>query len=341
MYIGKQIESLQKIVIVALLFGACVFLSGCADKQQEEKLYRVGIISGAPPFADIADGFKARMTELGYIEGENIVYDFQQLNIDPIGFQRAARKFVEEKVDLIFTFPTEPSVEAKIATEGTGIPVVFAMAGIENKELVDNIRQPGGHVTGVRYPSPEFTGKWLEILLELVPQAKRVYVVYDPEYPNVYSALPMLRSTASDLSIRLVEEPIYARDVAGLQAALKKRSALDDIGVDAMMIMPDILDHSPEGFGAIVSFANEHNLPLAGGMDFTADLGAMFSFVADNIVQGRLAADIADKIFKGTPPGTIPVVTPEGHLRLNYKVINELGLKVNDGLLSMADEIIR
>jgi putative ABC transport system substrate-binding protein len=326
------------------LLLSCVFLlslSGCGKKAQEEKVYRVGIISGAPPFESIADGFKAKMTELGYIEGKNIIYDFQKENIDPEMFWQAAKKFVQDKVDLIVTFPTEPSVVAKAATQGTGIPVVFAMAGIENKELIENIRQPGGNATGVRYPAPENTGAWLEILLELVPQAKRVYVVYDPDYPNVYAALPTLRSTASTLGVTLVEDPIYTRDLKGLQAALDKRSALDDIGVDAMMMMPDILTHSPEGFGALIKFANEHKLPFGGGMDFTADLGAMFSYVADNIDQGRLAADIADKILKGTPASTIPVVTPEARLRLNYKVIQELGLKVNEGLLSRADEIIR
>jgi putative ABC transport system substrate-binding protein len=82
-------------------------------------------------------------------------------------------------------------------------------------------------------------------------------------------------------------------------------------------------------------------VPIGGGMDFTADLGAMFSFVPDNVVQGRMAAPLADKIFKGIPAGSIMVVTPPSRLRLNYKVIKELGLEVNEGLLSSANEIIR
>jgi len=90
-----------------------------------------------------------------------------------------------------------------------------------------------------------------------------------------------------------------------------------------------------------MTFANDHRLPVGGGMDFTADAGALFSFVPGNREQGRLAAVLADKVFKGIPAGTIPVVTPEARLRLNYKVIQGLGLVVPEGLLSRADEIIR
>jgi putative ABC transport system substrate-binding protein len=81
-------------------------------------------------------------------------------------------------------------------------------------------------------------------------------------------------------------------------------------------------------------------VPIGGGMDFTANRGALFSFVPNNFEQGRMAAHLADKIFKGTPAGSIMVVTPPSNLRLNYKVIQELGLKVPEGLLSRANEII-
>jgi putative ABC transport system substrate-binding protein len=276
---------------------------------------------------------------LGYIEGENIVYDFQKLNADPAGEKRVTAKFVSDKVDLIFAFPTEPALAAKAAARDTNIPVVFAMAGIEGDNLIESIIQPGGHITGVRYPGPEDTVKRLEILRELAPHAKRIYLIYDPNYPNASMALGGLRLAALSLDIKLVEDPV--NNIEELQAALQARAALDDLGIDAILLMPDILNHSPDGYGAILKFANEHKMPIGGGMDFTADLGAIFSFVPDNIEQGRFSAILADKIFKGTPAGSIMVVTPPSHLRLNYKVIKELGLEVSEGLLSRADEIIR
>ena len=338
MNISKRITFVWLILFVLIaVFAGLVLLNSSSKKSQ--RIYRVGIVSGADTFADIADGFKMQMAELGYVEGENIFYDFHKLEADPEGVERAVSKLVEDKVDMIFAFPTEPALAAKAAVEGTDIPVVFAMAGIEGNNLVESVSHPGGNVTGVRYPGPECTVKRLEILHELVPDAKRVYLIYNPNYPTVSMALGGLRPAASSLGITLVEDPVNS--IEEMKTALKRRAPLEDIGIDAVLIMPDIINNSPEGFGAILGFANEHRVPIAGGMDFTTDLGAMFSFVPDNIEQGEMAAPIADKIFKGAPAGSIMVLTPPPRLRLNYKVTQELGLKLPEGLLSRADEIVR
>jgi putative ABC transport system substrate-binding protein len=299
----------------------------------------VGIISGAEAFVDIADGFKARMAGLGYVVGENIEYDLQKLNADPEGEKRVAEKFVQDKVDLIFAFPSDPAVAAKAAAEGTNIPVVFAMAGIEGNNLVESVSKPGGNVTGVRFPGPDNCVKRFEILHELVPYAKRIYLIYDPHYPNCDPSLKGLRLAASSLGLTFVEDPV--NNMEELHAALQTRAAMEDIGIDVILLMPDILNHSPDGFRAILKFANEHRVPIGGGGAFTADLGATFSFAPDFCETGMLAAPIADKILKGTPAGTIAVVTAQSRLRLNYKVIQELGLTVPEGLLSRAEEIIR
>ena len=326
--------------MISCFAGICFFLlllGGCGEIKP--KAYRVGILSGADPFANIADGFKAKMAELGYIEGKGIVYDMQKTNSDPAAEQGILNKFVADKVNLIFAFPTETAVAAKAAAQGTNIPVVFAMAGIEGNNLVDNLRRPGGNITGVRFPNPELTAKRFEFLHELVPSAKLVYLIYDPNYPTAPFALEALRPAAASLGITLVEDRVA--NVEEYKLALEKRSLLDDVGIDAILLMPDFLNHSPDGFGALLKFANEHKIPIGGGMDFTADLGAMFSFVPSNVNQGELAAILADKIFKGIPAGTLPVVTPEARLRLNYKVIKDLGLLAPEGLLNRANEIIR
>lgn len=301
-------------------------------------MYRVGIISGAETFSSIADGFQNKMAELGYIEGRKIVYDLWKLNNDSEGAQRIAKQFIKNKVDLILTFPTEPSLAAKTAIQGTSTPMVFAMACLEGNNLVESIPNPGGNITGVRYPGPELTVKRFELLLEIMPQIKRVYLIYDAHYPNASNALKQLRSAALSSSVSLVEDPVS--NLPELQHALHERAALEDIGIDAILLMPDILDHSPDGFSAILKFAEEHKVPIGGGMDFTAELGALFSYAPDNIEMGMLAATLADKIFKGAPAGTLMVVTPKAHLWLNYNVIKELRFNVSEGLLGRAKKII-
>lgn len=333
----RYFKATHQMLLLAFFFMGCLFIS-CSEGK-ESQIYRVGILSGGKAFDDIADGFMDKMTELGYIEGKNITYDYRKAEYDLNEYRNILNKFAHDRVNLIFAFPTEPAVLAKEIAQKDNIPVVFAMAGVERNNLVDSVSSPGGNITGVRYPGPELTVKRLDILIELVPTSKKVYLLYDKKYPTTMMALEYLRPAATSLGITLVEDAV--NDMEGLKAKLEQRSLSGDIGVDAILIMPDIINNSPEGFGSILDFAKKHKIPIAGGMDFTADRGALFSFVPDNIEQGELAATLAKKVLDGTPAGTIMLITPPARLRINYKVIKELDLMVSEGLLSRADEIIR
>jgi putative ABC transport system substrate-binding protein len=336
---GIKIKSKWKIFFHILLIAPFILLNGCGKNAPEKKVYRVGILSGLEAFIGIADGFKAKMAELGYVEGENITYDLRELNADPVREKRVAEEFVRDKVDMIFAFPTDSVLAAKVATRGTEIPVVFGIAGLEGNDLVESVPIPGDNITGVRFSGPDNTVKRLDILSELMPQAKRILITYDPNYPNASSTLGLLRPAAESMGLTLVEDPV--ENLEELEATLKKRSVSDDIGIDGILIMPEVLTQTHDGFSAILNFAAEHKVPIGGGLDYTVEQGAIFSFTPDNVEMGMLAATLADKIFKGTQAGTIMVQTTRDHLKINYKVIQELGLDVSEGLLSMADEIIR
>lgn len=334
---NRSIKNNQYIVILVLLLAIFLFFNGCAEK--ETKVYQVGILSGAETFNDIADGFMMKMTDLGYEKNKNIFYDYQKTDFDMVAYKNIIEKFIADKVDLIFVFPTEPALIAKKATRGIDIPIVFAMSGIEGNNLVDSVAHPGDNITGVRYPGPELTVRRFDILIELVSDIETVYLIYDQNYPNTPMALERLRPAALSAGITLVEDPVTTMEE--FKAVLERRSAMPEVAVDAILVMPDIFNNSLEGFQLICKFATAHKLPIGGGMAFTADMGALFSFVPDNTEQGKQAAVLADKIFKGTPAGTIMLVSPQSRLRVNYKVIQELELKVNEGLLSRAYEIIR
>jgi putative ABC transport system substrate-binding protein len=201
------------------------------------------------------------------------------------------------------------------------------------------VRQPGGNITGVRYPGPEQTSRRLEILVEMAPQVERLWVGYQADNPNTPMALEALHSVAPGLGVTLVEVP--ATTLEELQADLAARAALDDPGVDGLILMPDGLSNSPEGEAMFLQFAAEHKIPLAGSFPYTVEQGAVFGNANVLSKVGEQAAPLADKIFRGTQAGTIPVVTPDQDLWINYKVAQELGLAVPEGLLSLATEIIR
>jgi putative tryptophan/tyrosine transport system substrate-binding protein len=329
--IGNRWGLLACVIVLALLLSSC--------GTQKPKVYRVGILSGLDFFADTADGFKAGMAELGYVEGKNIVYDIQSTNFDMAMYKSILQKFVADKVDLIFVFPTEAAQEAKAAVEGTDIPVVFANANVEDTGLVNSVREPGGNVTGVRYPGPDLALKRFELLLELVPQAKRIWVPYQKGYPIVASELEVLYPAASSQGITLIEAP--AADAAELQAELQARAQSADIGMDAILLIPEPLAVTPDAFKALAGFSTEHNIPVGGALMSEGDYSTLFGLSTDNVAVGRQVASLADKILRGTPVGTIPVVSAESYLQINLKAAQQLGLTVPEGLLAQADEIIR
>jgi len=326
-------------LFLTLLAVVCVSLSSCGKKAQEQKVYRVGILSGLEYMAGAADGFKAKMTELGYIEGENIVYDLQKTDFDMAVYKNILKEFVADKVDLIFVFPTEASMEAKAATEGTNIPVVFAIANIEDTNLVNSVRQPGGNITGVRYPGPDLAAKRFEIMRELIPQAKRMWIPYQKGYPIVKSQLEILRPMAASAEVTLLEAP--ASDAAELEAELQAKAKSADIGMDVILFLAEPLAVTPDAFVVMGKFAAEHKIPIGGALMMVEGFGSVFGVNIDSVGTGKQAAILADKILKGTPAGTIPVVSSESFFQFNYKAAKELGLNVPEGLLSRADEIIR
>jgi putative tryptophan/tyrosine transport system substrate-binding protein len=313
-----------------------LLLSGCG--AQPPKVYRVGILTSNPSFAAIGDGFKAKMTQLGYIENQNITYIVQNPSAEMADKQRLAKQLADDKVDLIFAYPALEAVAARAATQGTNTPVVFAYAQVEGTNLVKSVREPGGNMTGVRYPGPDLVSRRLEILHEIAPQVKRVWIGYDKNNANIPPTLEVLRLTASSLGITLVEVP--ATTAEELEADLAARSKSADLGLDAILAMPDSINSSPAGTAMLSKFAAEHKVPLTGGLVSQVQ-GALFVNGTNFTNVGELAAPLADKILKGTPAGSIPVVSPEQELHINYKVVQGLELTVPDGLLRQAVEIIR
>ena len=319
---------------VALLTGLTV----CSCKSAS-KTFRVGILSASPGYASTADGFRARMTELGYVEGRNVTYRLESLNFDPIAERRILDCFVADGVDLIFVYPTEAAIRAKAATRGSKVPMVFANATIEGVDLVESVRAPGGNLTGVRYPGPAIAVKRLEILHELAPRARRILVPYQRGYASLPSQLDALRPAADAAGLELIELPVS--DPAELEAALDSRARAKDPGLDAILMNSGPLLLAPGGFAVVARFAAAHRIPVGGVLLSANGYTSLFGATVDNVAVGRQAAALADKVLRGTPAGTIPVASAEVALEINDGLARSLGLVVPNGLLRQATRIIR
>jgi putative ABC transport system substrate-binding protein len=292
-------------------------------------------------FAPAVDGFKSKMATLGYVEGKDIFYDVQSTEVDIDAYKSISQKFVDDKVDLILSFPTEAAMEAKAATQGTNIPVVFifALTDVEGSNLIKSTREPGGNITGVRYPNSEIASKRFEILLQLDPKAKRVFVPYLKDYPSVPRQLEVIRPQAADKGIELIE--FATADPEELQTELESFVTADGIGIDAILMLAEPLVNNPKFYSLLGKFSYDHQIPIGGGpMNVEGKYGSIFGLRPDPRAAGEQAALLVDRIFKGTPAGTIPVVTPENSLQINIKAAQQLGVTAPESLLRQANEIL-
>lgn len=341
-YKVKTQYSLTKgLALLSLMLVMVALLSACSPKETP-KVYKVGIMDGLPFFSPAVEGFKAGMAELGYIEGENITYEVGSSGVDVDEYNRITQGFVADGVDMIFAFPNEATLAAKQATEGTDIPVVFTISFTEvaeGHELVESVSAPGGNITGCRFPSAEISSRRLQIMLEIVPDATRIFVPYFTDYPNLGEQLKSLRNMAEEEGLDLIEFPTTSPDE--LQAEFDRRLAADEIGIDAIVVVADPVSLVPPFSAVIGKFAYENDIPWGGAPVEVEGYKSLYGLLPDPETAGRQAASLADKVFDGTAAGTIPVVTLEGFLTVNLIAAEEQGFEIPEGLLKQADEILR
>jgi putative ABC transport system substrate-binding protein len=331
----------KKILLGALIFiglvGGTLSYHFWNTQRPNKKVYHVGILSALEYFSPVIDGFKQKMTDLGYVEGKDIFYDVQKAPA-PVGNQAIIKKFVEDKVDLIVSFPTEASLEAKEGTEGTTIPIVSVAIGTEGNGLIESIRHPGGNLTGVRFPIAEVAARRFDTLHAIAPNATRIMVPYLKGYPTVATALAAIEPIAKALNITLIKAPFSNPDE--VTAYLKALENEKDVGIDAILTIPEPVSILPPFLDPMYAFAEAHSIPVAGVEVSDTDHGPAFSIIPSSFEMGQLAAPLADRIFNGIPVGSIPIITPEFVFSINLKVLQRLGLTANEGLLSTADKII-
>lgn len=317
-----------------LLFAILIPLApACRAKRGP---LRVGVIGYLSYFDSTFDGFKARLTELGYREGKEITYDYSlaQYSIS----KEALKRFVDAKVDLIFAFPTEAALAAKRAGTDAGIDVVFANSNIEGVDLVDSIRSPGKGITGVRYPGPDITVKRFEILSSIDPTAKRLFVPYRSDVGIIPAQLAALAPVARAAGATILAKPF--KDAAELAAYVATLPKTGERPFDAVLMAAEPLMVTKDGFSAIAPYAAQRRIPICGAIMEADGHESIFGVSTDNVVVGRQAAELARKIFSGTEPGDIPVVSAEYFVEIDVGAAAKAGIAIPDSLIKRADRII-
>ncbi|MBN2353273.1 MAG: ABC transporter substrate-binding protein [Spirochaetales bacterium] len=319
----------------AILFAAILMLAfGCGGQA---RVFKVGILNGHDVLKPIGDGFKAKMTELGYVEGTNIVYDYQTSGfaVDMDLYRKLSQQFADDKVDVVVSYPTEASLVAKEVLAGA-IPLVFCNASTEDTGLINSIQNPGTNITGARYPTPEIALRRLEVLQQIKPSMKKVLAPYLKGYPTIPSQIKALDAALKNTGLQLVEMPVSSPPE--MAAGLEKMKGR---GIDGVLFFSEPASITPDFAAPVFAFAGRNKIPISvvesayDGVEFT--VGVMVDFNE----LGKEVAVITDKILKGAPAGDIPVATSNNYLTVNYKEAQRLGLTVPEGVLKQAVKVVR
>jgi ABC-type uncharacterized transport system substrate-binding protein len=316
------------------LLGGAAAWPLAARAQHTGKIARIGYLDLGPASArvDRVEAMRAGLHDLGYVEGKNISIEFRWAErIEQL--PELAAELVRLNVDVIFAVSSTMVEPARQAT-GT-IPIVFANhadpVGIGH---VASLARPGGNITGLSMLLTDLVAKELEILTEVVPQAKRIAVLWNPTTPSHLPAMKEVEAAGQRLRLELVKVPAQTVEDFDRAFAVMVR---ERVGAFLAVASP-LLSNRRE---PLVEQARKHRLPGMFGGKELVEAGGLISYGADLIDLHRRATVYIDKILKGAKPGDLPVEQASKYaLVINLKTAKALGLDIPPTLLARADEVI-
>jgi ABC-type uncharacterized transport system substrate-binding protein len=311
------------------LLGGAVAWPLAARAQQGAKIPRIGIIDDSPWW----NAFRHGLRDLGYLEGQNIAFDYAYGDGVPERLAEAAAQLVHRPVDVIATYGTPASFAAKQAT--TTIPIVMISIGDPvGAGFVASIARPGGNITGNTILGPDLAGKRLQLLKEIVPSLSRVAFLWNPDNASHPAQLAELQVAAQTLGIKLLSIAVRRSDEFDSAFA-----AMTTERADAFFMTADPLHQL--SLARIIDFLAKNRVP---GMFLTRELvvaGGLLSYGASVPELFRRGAQYAHKILQGTKPADLPIEQPtKFELVVNLKTAKAIGLTIPESFLLRADEVI-
>jgi putative ABC transport system substrate-binding protein len=318
-----------------LSIGGAIALPS-ATRAQQRPIPVVGYLDPTSPVgAALATtaAFRQGLSEAGYVEGQNLAIEYRWAEGHLDRLPVLAANLVDRKVDLIAAISGASAGAAKTAT--STIPIVFIGVGDPVGEgLVASLARPGGNLTGFTNLYLELHPKRLELLCELVPQARVVALLVSPNNPN---AERIIRGAQEAARAKGVQLPILK---AGTESEIDAAFAsLVEVQAGALFVSGDaFLANRRE---QLVALASRHAVPAIYMWRDFPPAGGLISYGIDNIPVWRQAGVYVGRILKGAKPADLPVQQPTiFELVVNLGTAKALGLTIPPSILARATEVI-
>jgi putative ABC transport system substrate-binding protein len=318
-----------------ILLGGAVMIARPLRAQQKA-MPVIGYLSSTSPMmnAPVLAAFRQGLSDAGYVEGQNVAIEFRWAEGRYDRLPTLAADLVDRKVDLIAA--TGGIVSARAAKNATSsIPIVFIIGTDPVADgLVASFARPGGNLTGITLLIGALNAKRLELLTELVPQARVIAVLVDPNSMTTEGVIGIMQEAASSKRVQL--HVLKANSETEIDAAF---GTLIQRRMDALLVSanPFFDTHREQ----LLALAASHAVPaMYAWRDFPWG-GGLISYGASLADVNRQVGIYAGKILKGAKPADLPVQQPtKFELVVNLKTAKELGLTVPPSILARADEVI-
>jgi len=320
--------------VVALLL--VLFLIPMVAATAANKPYRIGIVLPGDQWASGIDGLKDGMQGLGFVEGRDIHYSVENAAGDKTKIEEATRKFVADKVDVVYTITNTALKIVAQVTKPSKTPVVFGSAsGPVESGIIPAYATPDTHVTGVTSGSIELIAKRLEILKEVLPQVKRVALIGERVADSSIAALKLAHDMAPKLGLTVIEFAVNSNE-----EAVNAAKSITSKEADVLFLIPSL--YTVGMVGEIGEAARAARMPFAVyQVEHVQSQGALLSYGSSYFLQGKQAASLVDKVLRGVPPARLPIERPRLHqLILNLKTAKEIGITFSPDVLNRADQLI-
>ena len=303
-----------------------------ADAQPSAKVATIGYLSlaGSVP---LAEAFRQGLQELGYVEGKTIAIVYRSAEGKPERLPALAAELVQLPVDVIVATTGLGAQAAKNTT--TTIPIVM-VSGADPVAigLVASLARPGGNITGLSLMNAELAGKQLQLLKEATASLARVAVLWNARDAVMTNIFSEIRTAAPGLGMTV--QPLGVQEAKDIDSAI---ATMTEARPDALFMITDVL--TSRYVRQVLDFAVQHQLPTMFQSIGGVAEGGLMSYAPSFTDAYRRAAYYVDRILKGTKIVDLPFQEPTRlTLSINLQTAREIGVKVPQTLLALADEVI-
>lgn len=274
--------------------------------------------------------FREGLRELGYVEGQNVAFEFRSAEGKLDRLPELAADLVQLNVDVIVALYVPSALAAKQATRK--IPIVIIAADPVEVGIVDSLARPGGNITGISLMSAVFVGKCVELFRDMLATTRKVAVLTNAA-DALFAKLVLDHVEVAGRLTGIKIQPIMLRgpdlELDAAFAAMTREQA------DAVVIQGSLSTKR------LADLAREHRLPAASSTRAFVDAGGLMSYGADGPALFRYGAKFVQRILQGRQPNELPIEQPtKFELAINLKTAKAMGLTIPETFLLRADTLL-